>query len=195
MRTHVRLEVLAYELMRRRLVVRSIVSLVTAALFAAACGSNGSVAVVSEATTTVANTNVSIPAETTDVPATDPPETTSTTTSSVPQPPVDPLTWKACPGSKKLKCAELVVPYDYENPSVGSFTIPVRMRPADTTPSVGPLFVNRGGPAAGASRARATGHSCNRRRRTDRGGEQHLRTSGCSFRRRRPFRLRCRRGN
>ena len=134
MRTHVRLEVLAYELMRRPLVVRSLTVVIAAAAIASSCGSSGSVA---DSTTTVTETSIEV-TESTTLPA----------TSSVPQPIVEPITLTPCPGSKKIKCARLEVPYDYEDPAAGTFSIAVRVRPADTSPAVGPLFVNRGGPGA-----------------------------------------------
>ena len=40
------------------------------------------------------------------------------------------------------------MPYDYENPSAGTFKLNVRVRQAEKSPSVGALFVNRGGPGA-----------------------------------------------
>ena len=146
MRTHVRLEVLAYELMRRPLVVRSLTVVIAAAAIASSCGSNGSVA---DSTTIVTETSIELTDTTSSVTTdTTAESTTLPATSSVPQPIVEPITLTPCPGSKKIKCARLEVPYDYENPAAGTFSIAVRVRPADTSPAVGPLFVNRGGPGA-----------------------------------------------
>ena len=144
MRTLVRLEVVTYELMRRPSPIRSLIGLAIAAAVVASCGSSGStdnVTSVTEADTTIPNPPTSAPAGTD-------PTTSLASSSSVPQPPIEPITLSACPGSSKVKCATLNVPYDYENPTLGSFAIPVRVRPAAKSPSAGPLFVNRGGPGA-----------------------------------------------
>ncbi|MFM7744171.1 MAG: alpha/beta hydrolase [Actinomycetota bacterium] len=106
----------------------------------ASCGTTNTTTPTS-ADTTIANSPTTTPVDTL-------PTTTLASSSSIPQPPVQPITWSACKGSAKVKCATLEVPYDYENPSLGSFTLSVRMRPAGKSPSVGPLFVNRGGPGA-----------------------------------------------
>ena len=154
MRTHVRLEVVAYELMRRPFVVRSLTVVIAAAAIASSCGSNGPVAdtspdVTNSTTSSVASDTATVTSPTAATAVTTVVEpTTVPAPSSVPQPIVEPLTWTACPGSKKIKCARLQVPYDYEDPEAGSFSLAVRMRPADKSPAVGPLFVNRGGPGA-----------------------------------------------
>lgn len=153
MRTLVRLEVVTYELMRRpspnRSLVRVSVTTVVACVFFAACGSTNTTS-VSTPNTTAANTADTTADTTASAATTTAAEATTTlpASSSVPQPPVEPITWSSCKGSPTLKCATLDVPYDYENPSLGSFALAVRMRPADKSPSVGPLFVNRGGPGA-----------------------------------------------
>jgi len=146
MRTLVRLEVVTYELMRRPTLVRTFVVVVAMSSLASACGSGSSTADTTSApdatTTTPDSTSSSVTS------SSDAPTTTLVSTSSVPQLPVEPITWTNCPGSSKIKCTTLDVPYDYENPAIGSFTLTVRMRPAEKSPAVGPLFVNRGGPGA-----------------------------------------------
>lgn len=144
MRTLVRLEVVTYELMRRPSPIRSLIGLAIAAIIVSSCGSSGS----TNDTTTVADVDTTIADPTTSTTADTNPTTTLASSSTVPQPPVEPITLSACPGSSKVKCATLEVPYDYENPTLGSFALPVRVRPAAKSPSVGPLFVNRGGPGA-----------------------------------------------
>ena len=140
-RTHVRLEVVAYELMRRPAAKRLIL-LIAVATFVASCGSSSSDGQPSES---VPASDDSAP-DTTGQPAST--AAPATTTSSVPRPPVEPLILDSCKTAKKLKCAMFEVPYDYENPAAGSFKLNVRVRPADKQPSLGPLFVNRGGPGA-----------------------------------------------
>ena len=149
MRTLVRLEVVTYELMRRPSPIRSLIritiaTIVTSVVFSA-CGSGDSPLATTASINDVTTTSDAAPAPTTTSIAS---TSTVAASSSVPQPPVQPITWSACKGSTKVKCATLEVPYDYENPSLGSFTLAVRMRPAGKSPSVGPLFVNRGGPGA-----------------------------------------------
>jgi len=126
--------------MRRPSPVRSVIRITVTVAVLASCGSTDS------ATSTSTGATIGNPGTLTPVGAN--PTTTLAASSSIPQPPVQPITWSACEDSAKLKCASLEVPYDYENPSVGSFTLAVRMRPAVKSPSVGPLFVNRGGPGA-----------------------------------------------
>jgi pimeloyl-ACP methyl ester carboxylesterase len=63
--------------------------------------------------------------------------------------------WKACDDSASttsVQCSSLEVPYDYNNPSIGSFTLYVKLRPA-TNPSlrIGSMMVNPGGPGFGGS--------------------------------------------
>ena len=77
------------------------------------------------------------------------------TTTTVAVVPIDPIQWDACddqPADSDIRCAELVVPYSYEDPSIGSFTLHVKKRPADDpTKRVGSMFVNPGGPGFGGS--------------------------------------------
>jgi pimeloyl-ACP methyl ester carboxylesterase len=63
--------------------------------------------------------------------------------------------WKACDDSASttaVQCSSLEVPYDYDNPSAGTFTLYVKLRPA-TDPSlrIGSMMVNPGGPGFGGS--------------------------------------------
>ena len=54
------------------------------------------------------------------------------------------LTWSTCGDGDK--CAKVLAPVDYANPSAGAVTLTMRMKPATATPHLGPLFVNPGGP-------------------------------------------------
>ncbi|MDA0298646.1 MAG: alpha/beta fold hydrolase [Actinobacteria bacterium] len=63
--------------------------------------------------------------------------------------------WKACDNSASttsVQCSTLDVPYDYNDPSVGTFSLYVKLRPA-TNPSlrIGSMMVNPGGPGFGGS--------------------------------------------
>ena len=63
--------------------------------------------------------------------------------------------WKACDDSASttsVQCSTLDVPFDYSNPSAGTFSLYVKLRPA-TNPSlrVGSMMVNPGGPGFGGS--------------------------------------------
>ena len=63
--------------------------------------------------------------------------------------------WKACDNSvstTSVQCSTLDVPYDYNNPSAGTFSLYVKLRPA-TNPSlrIGSMMVNPGGPGFGGS--------------------------------------------
>ncbi len=63
--------------------------------------------------------------------------------------------WKACDDSVSttaVQCSTLRVPFDYNNPSAGTFTLYVKLRPA-TNPSlrIGSMMVNPGGPGFGGS--------------------------------------------
>ncbi|MFM7409768.1 MAG: alpha/beta fold hydrolase, partial [Actinomycetota bacterium] len=126
--------------MRRPSPIRSLIVVTVVVAVIASCGTTNTTTPTS-ADTTIANSPTTTPVDTL-------PTTTLASSSSIPQPPVQPITWSACKGSAKVKCTTLEVPYDYENPSLGSFTLSVRMRTAGKSPSVGPLFVNRGGPGA-----------------------------------------------
>ena len=63
--------------------------------------------------------------------------------------------WKACDDSASttsVQCSTLKVPYDYNDPSAGTFSLYVKKRPA-TNPSlrIGSMMVNPGGPGFGGS--------------------------------------------
>lgn len=68
-----------------------------------------------------------------------------------------PLKWKSCGyGDAKspddIKCATLDVPYDYSNPTLGTFALHLEKYPAqDSTKRVGSMLVNPGGPGFGGS--------------------------------------------
>ena len=86
--------------------------------------------------------------------------TNSDSTDSAPTTSVAPFVpasfvWKACDDSASttsVQCSTLDVPYDYNNPSSGSFTLYVKLRPA-TNPAlrIGSMMVNPGGPGFGGS--------------------------------------------
>jgi pimeloyl-ACP methyl ester carboxylesterase len=81
-------------------------------------------------------------------------ENSAPTTSAAPFVPAS-FDWKACDDSTSttsVQCGTLEVPYDYENPSAGTFTLYVKLRPA-TNPSlrIGSMMVNPGGPGFGGS--------------------------------------------
>jgi len=87
------------------------------------------------------------------------PESTNAPQSSVTPTSIAPaiggtLTWKSCSDDSvdPLKCAQLKVPYDYDNPSVGQFTLKIVKRPANVrTKRIGTMLVNPGGPGFGGS--------------------------------------------
>jgi pimeloyl-ACP methyl ester carboxylesterase len=63
--------------------------------------------------------------------------------------------WQACDDSASttsVQCSTLDVPFDYSDPSAGTFSLYVRLRPA-TNPSlrIGSMMVNPGGPGFGGS--------------------------------------------
>lgn len=59
------------------------------------------------------------------------------------------LKWEDCAGG--LECSSFQVPYDYENPSLGTFTLPVtRHLASDAKTRIGTLLINPGGPGAAA---------------------------------------------
>jgi pimeloyl-ACP methyl ester carboxylesterase len=63
--------------------------------------------------------------------------------------------WKACDDSASttsVQCSTLQVPFDYNNPSAGTFTLFVKLLPAaDPTLRIGSMMVNPGGPGFGGS--------------------------------------------
>jgi len=134
-----RLLVVTYELMRRR---HAISLLLLYVLFLGACSSSGvssdPTLDLGEESTTPLITGQSNTTKPVVVP----------TTSTIP---FSPIRWKKCLLSEiaGIKCATLEVPYDYENQSVGSFTLNIRVHPAAKPKlRVGSLVVNRGGPGA-----------------------------------------------
>ncbi|MEY2627882.1 MAG: hypothetical protein RJB08_1641 [Actinomycetota bacterium] len=150
MRTPVRLEVVAYELMRRPMSFRTVcIGVIGAALLISACGnsqgSDSSKTSSSDTSSADTSTSDTSPADTTasTLPA--------TTTSTTPLYPVEPIVWAPCSKNKQspIRCARFKVPYDYDKPEVGTFTLNVKMRLADKQKTkVGALIVNRGGPGA-----------------------------------------------
>jgi pimeloyl-ACP methyl ester carboxylesterase len=59
------------------------------------------------------------------------------------------LQWEDCAGG--LECTTFEVPYDYENPSVGTFILPATRRLADNLGErIGTLLINPGGPGVAA---------------------------------------------
>lgn len=63
--------------------------------------------------------------------------------------------WKACDDSAStttVQCSTLQVPFDYNNPSAGLFTLYVKLLPAaNPTLRIGSMMVNPGGPGFGGS--------------------------------------------
>ena len=59
------------------------------------------------------------------------------------------LEWEECAGG--LECASFKVPFDYENPKLGTFTLPVTRHLANKqSERVGTLLINPGGPGVAA---------------------------------------------
>ena len=59
------------------------------------------------------------------------------------------LQWKEC--ADGLECASFDVPFDYENPKLGTFTLPVTRHLANKqSERIGTLLINPGGPGAAA---------------------------------------------
>lgn len=59
------------------------------------------------------------------------------------------LQWEECAGG--LECASFQVPFDYENPSLGTFTLPVTRSLANSQEQrIGTLLINPGGPGVAA---------------------------------------------
>lgn len=57
-----------------------------------------------------------------------------------------PLSWRDCDGG--TQCAEVLAPLDYAEPRAQAVTLALRRRAASTTPKLGTLFINPGGPGA-----------------------------------------------
>lgn len=127
----------------------------TIALVATACGVPRDVLDSGEAATTTVPDSTEVPttrttgqsASTTTSSATTGGDTTTTTTA--PFTPA-PLKWDDC--ARRLQCAELKVPLDYDNPANGTISLNVERRPADSkSRRIGSLLVNPGGPGVGGS--------------------------------------------
>ena len=77
------------------------------------------------------------------------------TTAPVAEVPIDPIQWGPCddlPAESTIRCATLQVPYSYEEPTIGTFSLHVKMRPAgDASRRIGSMLVNPGGPGFGGS--------------------------------------------
>ena len=67
---------------------------------------------------------------------------------------VNTINWSACPesSSKEVECGTLEVPFDYDDPDIGSFVLAIKKRNA-TNPSkrIGSMMVNPGGPGFGGT--------------------------------------------
>ena len=69
-----------------------------------------------------------------------------------------PIDWKACkadaagtPAAAGVTCGYLEVPFDYDNPDLGSFVLFLKKRAADPALRIGSMLVNPGGPGFGGS--------------------------------------------
>ncbi len=139
MRTMVRLEVVAFVLMRRRHHISVLLGALVTSIALGACGG----------ASTASNPTLDFTDVTTVPPAVS--STTvavNTTTVSIP---LSPIRWKKCTTTdlEGVECGTIEVPYDYDNPGVGVFTLSVKKRPADNEKDrIGSLIVNRGGPGA-----------------------------------------------
>lgn len=56
------------------------------------------------------------------------------------------VSWSDC--ASGMECARVLVPLDYADPGAQAITLSLTRRPASTTPRLGSLFVNPGGPGA-----------------------------------------------
>ena len=113
--------------------------LLALALTAAACGDDDDITLdragVRSTTTTAATSSTTEPSAAT----TAPPPTNTT---------IAPLSWEGCGGG--TECTTVAVPLDHDDPSSGTVDLFVSRLPA-TGDRIGALFVNFGGPGAGAS--------------------------------------------
>ena len=71
---------------------------------------------------------------------------------------VQPIEWKDCkvdatgtPATAGVTCGYLEVPFDYDNPDLGSFVLFLKKRAADPALRIGSMLVNPGGPGFGGS--------------------------------------------
>jgi len=79
---------------------------------------------------------------------------TSTSDSSVTENPAvgGTIDWEPCEDDSVLKCARFDVPFDYNNPDVGTFSLKLVMHPAkDPSMRIGSMLVNPGGPGFGGT--------------------------------------------
>lgn len=62
------------------------------------------------------------------------------------------IDWVACDDSEETRCADFEVPFDYDNPDTGTFTLKLTMHPArEQAERVGSMLVNPGGPGFGGA--------------------------------------------
>lgn len=76
------------------------------------------------------------------------------TPESTPSVLADEIVWTKCKADPQgeSQCGELAVPFDYQDPSLGSFTLFLTRKPAaDQANKVGSMLVNPGGPGFGGS--------------------------------------------
>lgn len=81
-------------------------------------------------------------------------EESSTSTTDTPAVITNEIVWSKCKADPQSEneCGNLVVPFDYENPSIGSFTLYLIRRPANIqSTKIGSMLVNPGGPGFGGS--------------------------------------------
>ena len=112
--------------------------LLAGALLASSCGSSSA--------TTVETLNLVV--DDTVVKTTTPSTVAPTTTLPLP---LSPIVWDKCSPSepKGIKCGVIKVPYSYEDPAIGTFTLSLKVHSAeDAKKRIGSLVVNRGGPGA-----------------------------------------------
>ena len=77
-----------------------------------------------------------------------------TTPESTPSVLADEIVWTKCKADPQgeSQCGELSVPFDYQDPSLGSFTLFLTRKPAaDQANKIGSMLVNPGGPGFGGS--------------------------------------------
>ena len=83
------------------------------------------------------------------------PAAVPTTTEAAPTPadaPDGTIDWSPCTAGGTLECGTLEVPYDYDDPGIGTFRLHLVRRPAtDASARIGSMLVNPGGPGFGGS--------------------------------------------
>ncbi|MEY2741296.1 MAG: hypothetical protein RL283_1398 [Actinomycetota bacterium] len=77
----------------------------------------------------------------------------TTTAPAAPAPAADgEIAWRPCSEGATLECGTLAVPYDYDDPAIGTFRLRLVRRPAtDPTRRIGSMLVNPGGPGFGGT--------------------------------------------